>query len=497
VKKWRAKESNFKRLLALAKKALTEKQAAVEKREALIVGLRGTLKESLGESERAAAAKDEEIARLRKMLDEARASADRPGSAPTAAGASSDVGPVASSDGPAAAGTPRPPALPPPARVLWRIEEAEGRGQGQVWCLVEYDDGTERFWTCASCGHDNDLEIDACEACGASRPDPDPDQAPPPRAGHASGKPHASAADVPKSGWELEPALLDRAAEMGIDPGALFLPAPALSAEETDQLHDDLQAAEDGMAEARADFRRYRVRAELTIRQKDQALRAARAELEQRFGENVRAIAGTDVAGDLRRAQAEAECLRQESDAAKRKLEESADRAGELVRKNAELSSALEAAQSASADWRQKFEQKAHEERERAARGAVADARAGGQAARLQAEFDSYKQRASALLHDREAALQAALRQLQDAAGGGGKSGGPAGGGGEAARGTTKDRYLRNVVLRYMSSSDHSEKKRIEIAVSQILGFTDAERAGVEARRARDASWTGGWVPGV
>ena len=93
------------------------------------------------------------------------------------------------------------------------------------------------------------------------------------------------------------------------------------------------------------------MRAELTIRQKESGLKSARAELEKSFGSKVREIAGTDTAGDLRRAKAEVVFLKQEAEEVAKRVRQKDSQIAELRKESAELRNALELAQSARQLW--------------------------------------------------------------------------------------------------------------------------------------------------
>jgi hypothetical protein len=73
-------------------------------------------------------------------------------------------------------------------------------------------------------------------------------------------------------------------------------------------------------------------------------------------------------------------------------------------------------------------------------------------------------------------------------AGGGAGGGGGAGAGGGAAAGAApgdaRGEYLKNVLLRYMSTADPAVRERLEAAVCAIMEFTPAETGRVAVRAA-------------
>eukprot|EP00941_MAST-03F_sp_MAST-3F-sp1_P002446 g2446.t1 len=426
---WKKKEASYKRLIALAKKSIASKQATIVEKDKVIASL----------SKSSSSSSEEKATPLSSSL------------------------------------------FLPPLRVLCRVEDFTS--SKKIWCLVEYDDGTATFWKCPHCQYENDLEIDSCEMCGAENP-----ETPKSTKNEETQKSRKSKSN--KTGWELESTLVERA-KRDFDI-SLSLPAVSLSESEIDQLQDELQAAEDELVKTKAEFRKYRVRAELTIKQKENNLETTRKELKDSFGDKIRSIAGTDISGELKRAKAEAQVLRKETEMVQTSLANKTEEVSNLTRECEELRSALEASQIASAEWRRQFEGKVQAERERAVRGAVADAQSDGRNQQLKKEFDEYKTRAMNVMQEREATLQATLQQLAECRDN--PSMVDSSSGSSPQMNYMQGKYLRNVVLQYMTTNDASEKQRIEIAVAQILRFTDAEIQLIKERREKETSWTGGWI---
>ena len=129
-----------------------------------------------------------------------------------------------------------------PRWVLQRVIESSGPGEGTVWCLVGYKQQNDN-------------------------------------------------SDGPISGWEREDSLRERTRrDYGVE---LSMPPIAPNAEEIGQLQDEHQTLKDDLKKTKHEFRRYRVRAELSIRQKEAELTKNREELAKNFGNKIREIAGT------------------------------------------------------------------------------------------------------------------------------------------------------------------------------------------------------------
>lgn len=331
-------------------------------------------------------------------------------------------------------------ALPEPRWVLQRVIEPSGPGSGRVWCLV-----------------------------GWRTPK------------HSSGE---------VSGWELESELQARAhRDYSTD---LSMPPITPNAEEIAQIQDEYQSCQGDLKKAKHDFRRYRVRAELTIRQKETALNNAQRELDMNFGNKIREIAGTDLAGNLKRAQAEIQWLKKNLDEAAQRnkltVEEVAMQKREIQEQKASLGEAFRERD----DWQARYEEGAMERRGRDLVDAVEDgATAVADLEELQQQFAEHRRRATVLAQEQARALEDARARLsymektQAATAAAHPTNGgvpPADGGG------TKGQYLRNIVLQYMSAEDDDVRSRLEAALGQILQFTPAEAAAITARK-RSTAW--------
>eukprot|EP00940_MAST-03C_sp_MAST-3C-sp2_P000236 g236.t1 len=435
LRKLREKEEKYKKLVVGMKKSLKEKQTELltfeqrlGQKDEIIQRLRAEFKDAIEES-------DERILTLERNLDEAHEKMNK-------------VESVASSKH-SNEGTDESSRLNlEPRWVLQRVVEPSGPEAGRVWCLVGWRDGG--------------------------------------------------------SGWELEDSLVERTRkDFGVD---LSMPPLTPNADSIAQLRDDYQSAKDDLKRVKQDFRRYRVRAELTIRQKESALNTSREELSRSFGKKVREIAGTDLAGDLKRARSEIVFFKKRLSEAKKDCERAvsaAKRHNDVVE---ELKAQLEEVNRERSEWQLRYENFVQEQRGRDLAEAVETAKTGASDAEyelLRKKFEEYKRRAMVLVQEREMALQDARAQLSRLRDSGGYSEGstttlsrdaPQSSSSSSflSMDGTRGQYLRNIILQYMSTSDPDVKDRLETAMEEILGMTEAEKRQIYSRKRSEAGWVGG-----
>lgn len=314
-----------------------------------------------------------------------------------------------------------------PRWVLQRVIEPSGPGEGRVWCLVGYKEGGS-------------------------------------------------------SGWELEGPLRERTRkDYGVE---LSMPPTTPNVEEIGQLQDEHQTLKDDLKKLKHEFRRYRVRAELSIRQKEAALTKNREEADKNFGNKIRAIA-TDTAGDLKRARAEIEFMKRSASELKKRIKKEDEMKEKYMSENEDLRLELEEAKREKSEWQLRYENYVQEQRGRDLAEAVENAQSDkiDEYERLQSEFLEYKRRATALVQEREYALQEARAKLS-------RSRGFDNGSDlmdflettvTASAGGTKGQYLRNIVLQYLSTSDHDVRSKLEIAIGKMLNFTSTEMRAVKS----------------
>jgi DNA repair exonuclease SbcCD ATPase subunit len=327
--------------------------------------------------------------------------------------------------------------LPEPRFVLERVIEPSGPGEGRVWCLVGYKQNS--------------------------------------------------------SGWEQEDSLRERTRrDYGVE---LSMPPVAPNAEEIGQLQDEHQTLKDDLKKVKHEFRRYRVRAELSIRQKEAALTKNREELAKNFGNKIREIAGTDTAGDLKRARAEIEFMKRGISELKRKCKKAVETTEKKITENEDLRLDLEEANREKIEWQLRYENYVQEQRGRDLAEAVENAQLGKVAEyeRLQKEFADYKRRVTLLVQEREYALQEARAKLSRSRNGTSCNSSSSGSNGSAEEfsaaatltpdSTTKGQYVRNIVLQYMSTSDPDVRSKLEIAIGKMLSFSSVEMKSIRGAR--------------
>ena len=324
-----------------------------------------------------------------------------------------------------------------PRWVLQRVIESSGPGEGTVWCLVGYK------------------------------------------------QQDTSSSNGPISGWEREDSLRERTRrDYGVE---LSMPPISLNAEEIGQLEDEHQTLKDDLKKIKHEFRRYRVRAELSIRQKEAALTKNREELAKNFGNKIREIAGTDTAGDLKRARSEIEFMKSNISELRRKCKKAVETTEKTISETEDLRLELDEANREKAEWQLRYENYIQEQRGRDLAEAVENAQSGKAAEyeKLQQEFADYKRRVNLLVQEREYALQEARAKLSRTRNGSSSSDSSSTDFStvSAISSSTKGQYLRNIVLQYMSTSDSDVRAKLEIAIGKILNFSSAEMKSVHTTR--------------
>jgi hypothetical protein len=105
--------------------------------------------------------------------------------------------------------------------------------------------------------------------------------------------------------WLTEEKVLDVESEHGVE---LFLPEPLISSEEKRDMEEKVALALEAEDKMKEEFRRYRVRSEIMIRQRDEDL--ARL-VDSSLGEKAQKISGDDNASLLKRANTKVEELQE------------------------------------------------------------------------------------------------------------------------------------------------------------------------------------------
>ncbi|OQR82757.1 hypothetical protein ACHHYP_15543 [Achlya hypogyna] len=344
-----------------------------------------------------------------------------------------------------------------PRRILQKVKQAMPLGPTLLWCLVEY-------------ASDNDLDED--------------------------NKPS-------ECGWvsfRSEDDLLDYVRKTSGEP--LRVPEQSLPPPE---VHEMKQELSEELERVQEEFRRYRVRAEITRKQKEAEIRKMTASTLARQQEH---LAGSDVQSELQAARLQVRRLAQLQTAAEEKARaadaEWSDKYAKLQREFDKLSGTMGETVLAM-EWRERYEAVAREKMELEAKLASSDASfqlaqdlEGNDIAKLKTEFALYRKRAMAVVEQKEKELQAARSQQGEAprSGSGFSSAGlrrmsssnSLSGFETSPHAPTTNEYLKNIVVKYMST-DHAEvKEHMEKAIATVLQFSPAELKLIEDKRHAGAS---------
>ncbi|DAZ97199.1 TPA: hypothetical protein N0F65_003830, partial [Lagenidium giganteum] len=300
----------------------------------------------------------------------------------------------------------------------------------------------------------------------------------------------------------------------------LVTPELSLTPHEAEKVRKDLKEEIDRVQE---EFRRYRVRAEITRKQKDAELRKMSFSAMTRQAEQ---ISETDLTAELQSARAQIRRLTKDQAEAEER-ESEWRRKFEKLMKDYEKISGTMGETILAMEWRERYEQAVREKEDLEAKMnemklLVDNHGGGGGSSDLQAlrhEFAAYRQRALNAVEQKERELHEVQAQYQEHNGGGGSgsnsrtaslrdavlartsagtnrgigNGAPSLsrmssssslGGFETPNATTQNEYLKNIVYKYMITDQAEGKEHMEKAIATVLNFTPAELTAIQPRTA-------------
>lgn len=300
----------------------------------------------------------------------------------------------------------------------------------------------------------------------------------------------------------------------------LTLPSLSLTPYQVEQAQKELTEEVDRVQE---EFRRYRVRSEITRKQKDAEIRKMSANVVARQAEQ---ISETDLSGELQSARSQIRRLTKQQQETEEREEDWRRKFEKLMKDYEKLSGTMGETVLAT-EWRERYEQ-AVREREDAEkkmeemRQALASVNVGngGDLLALRQEFAQYRKRAINAVEQKERELHDAQAQIHDngpsSTGSAGSSrsssyrdlgpprlgGAPTGprplrrmssnnslGGLEVPNVTTTNEYLKNIVYKYMTTAQDEAKEPMEKAIATVLNFTPAEVKAIHEMRKSQAGW--------
>ncbi|ETW02101.1 hypothetical protein H310_05704 [Aphanomyces invadans] len=350
-----------------------------------------------------------------------------------------------------------------PRRILHKVKHVSHAGLTTLWCLVEYTS------------------------------DDDDDSRP------------------PESGWlsfQSEDDLVEYVRRAAGEP----LRVPDLSLPPSD-IHQMTQDLSDELERVQEEFRRYRVRSEITRKQKEAELRKISATALTKQTEH---IGGVDLQQELQAARLQVRRFSQLQTAAEERERELQDKYDKLTRDYAKLSGTMGETVLAM-EWRSRYEQvvaekAALEEQVVASSTSAAhghhllDVEIGGNdITKLKMEFALYRKRAMQVVDQKEKELQQYTSRTHSGGSTGALSGFSSAGlrrmsssnslnGFEtSSHAPTTNEYLKNIVIKYMSTDQEEVKEHMEKAIATVLNFSPTEVKKIQDKRKGGAAGWGLW----
>ncbi|KAF0693195.1 Aste57867_15789 [Aphanomyces stellatus] len=346
-----------------------------------------------------------------------------------------------------------------PRRIVHKVKQVSHTGEETLWCLVEYTS------------------------------DDDGDDTKPPESGW-----HAFKTDD-----ELREYVRRAAGE------PMRVPELSLPPSDIQQMKQDLS---DELERVQEEFRRYRVRSEITRKQKEAELKKISASA---LAKQTEQLGGTDLTQELQAARLQVRRFSQLQTAAEEREREWHDKFDKLQREYSKLSGAMGETVLAM-EWRERYEQVVAEKAAMEARLAE-DARGNGHGfnlggdldggndiAKLKMEFALYRKRAMQVVEQKERELQLARTSSHappNAPGPGFSSAGlrrmsssnSLNGFETSTHAPTTNEYLKNIVMKYMSTDQEEVKEHMEKAIATVLNFTSVELQHIQDKRKSHSGW--------
>ncbi|ETK78318.1 hypothetical protein, variant 1 [Phytophthora nicotianae P10297] len=314
----------------------------------------------------------------------------------------------------------------------------------------------------------------------------------------------------------------------------LTLPDLSMAPYEVERVKNSLKEEIDRVQE---EFRRYRVRSEITRKQKDAEIRKMSMNV---MAKQTEQISETDLSGELQsskaqirrltKAQAEAEervriavCTVQSrcliySNYCRVGLQESDwRRKFEKLMKDYEKLSGTMGETILAMEWRERYEQSVREKQELEKKmeelklmtsGAFGNGsdNGNGDLQSLRQEFAQYRKRALNAVEQKEKELNDIQAQYHENGGGSSNASrtnsfkevrvrrmsmesNSSLSGFETPNATKTNEYLKNIVYKYMASDQDEAKEHMEKAIATVLNFTPAEISAIQEKRKQQQGW--------
>ncbi|KAG1693240.1 hypothetical protein DVH05_023706 [Phytophthora capsici] len=290
----------------------------------------------------------------------------------------------------------------------------------------------------------------------------------------------------------------------------LTLPDFSLTPFEVERVKKSLKEEIDRVQE---EFRRYRVRSEITRKQKDAEIRKMSANV---MAKQTEQISETDLSGELQTSKAQ---IRRLTKAQMEAEERESDwrRKFEKLMKDYEKLSGTMGETVLAMEWRERYEQSVREKHELEKKveelklmtsGAIGNGSesSNGDLQSLRHEFAQYRKRALNAVEQKEKELSDIQAQYNENGGGSSNASRTSSfkevrvrrmsmesnsslSGFEAPNATKTNEYLKNIVYKYMSSDQDEAKEHMEKAIATVLNFTPAEITSIQEKRKQQQGW--------
>ncbi|CAK4649249.1 unnamed protein product [Aphanomyces euteiches] len=318
-----------------------------------------------------------------------------------------------------------------PRRIIHKVKHVSHTGQETVWCLVEYTS------------------------------DDDDDSRP------------------PECGWhsfKSEDEVLNYVHKAAGEP--IRVPELSLPPSDIQQMKQELS---DELERVQEEFRRYRVRSEITRKQKEAELRKLSATT---LAKQTEQLGGID--------------LQQELQAARMQEREWKEKYEKLERDYTKLSGAMGETVLAM-EWRSRYEQAVQEKAALEQRlnddsfNLANDLDGGNDLAKVKMEFALYRKRAMQVVEQKEKELQQARAAAPSGFSSAGlrrmSSSNSLNGFETSVHAPTTNEYLKNIVMKYMSTDQEEVKEHMEKAIATVLNFSAVELQHIQDKRKSHSGW--------
>ncbi|ETL31750.1 hypothetical protein, variant 3 [Phytophthora nicotianae CJ01A1] len=290
----------------------------------------------------------------------------------------------------------------------------------------------------------------------------------------------------------------------------LTLPDLSMAPYEVERVKKSLKEEIDRVQE---EFRRYRVRSEITRKQKDAEIRKMSMNV---MAKQTEQISETDLSGELQSSKAQIRRLTK-AQAEAEERESDWRRKFEKLMKDYEKLSGTMGETILAMEWRERYEQSVREKQELEKKmeelklmtsGAFGNGsdNGNGDLQSLRQEFAQYRKRALNAVEQKEKELNDIQAQYHENGGGSSNASrtnsfkevrvrrmsmesNSSLSGFETPNATKTNEYLKNIVYKYMASDQDEAKEHMEKAIATVLNFTPAEISAIQEKRKQQQGW--------